>query len=378
MGQDPCRKTYMKTPQVRCNIAYCIDAHWRPPALRLAAATLDTSESARFVANFAWHAIRLASEAMTQAREIIQGATYLLTRRVLHRRFLLRPDPTMTQFILYSLAVAAERHKVQVNAYCAMSTHIHMVVTDPNGILPRFLHSFHQLVAMGVKQLRRWKGAVWDNARTSVVQLMTPEAVLEKVAYTLANPVIAGAVQLAHQWPGAKNLVEEIGIGTRQVARPKVYFSSKGSKWPENATIEIALPPMIEDGQKFRENVAERIANEEKKAHKKNSSHPSNAKKHRAVTISPYKRATSKEPHYTEKPTFAVGHGNKDAYDAACAALRSFRAAYRKALTGWRAGDRSVVFPPGTWWMREFHTANVATLGGHIPNTTTAITNSHT
>jgi putative transposase len=312
---------------------------------------------------------------MTQPREIVQGATYLLTRRVLHRRFLLRPDETMAQFILYSLAVAAERHSIQINAYCAMSTHIHMVVTDPNGVLPRFLQCFHKLVAMGVKQLRRWKGSVWDNARTSVVTLLTSEAILEKIAYTLANPVIAGAVQYAHQWPGAKNLVKEIGLGARQVTRPNIYFSSKGSKWPETAEIQVAVPPMIEDAQKFREDVAERISDEEKKACKRKASRRSSAKKHRAATISPYNRATSKEVQYSEKPTFAVGQGNKAAYDAASDALRSFRAAYRKALARWRAGDRNVIFPKGTWWMREFHAANVAQPDDHVSHATTIAQN---
>lgn len=264
----------------------------------------------------------------------------------------------MTQFILYSLAVAADQFAIQINAFCAMSTHIHMVVTDPNGVLPRFLRFFHHLIAMGAKLLRNWKGSVWDNARTSVMRLLTTEAIIEKITYTLANPVLAGAVQHAHQWSGARSLVKEIGIGSRQIPRPRFYFSSQNPKWPKDATLQVEVPPMIICAKEFLSIIAERIAKEEKKAHKRKQGR-SNGKKHRASTISPYKRSMSKETQFTLNSTIAVGQGDLDAYKKAIAAVRSFRAAYRKALTRWQTGDRDVSFPKGTWWMREFHAANV-------------------
>ena len=39
--------------------------------------------------------------------------------------------------------------------------------------------------------------------------------------------------------------------------------------------------------------------------------------------------------------------------------LRAFQEQYQSALQSWRCGDRSVEFPPGTWWMRVFHNAAV-------------------
>ena len=233
-----------------------------------------------------------------------------------------------------------------------------MVVTDPNGVLPRFLRCLHHLIAMGAKFLRNWKGSVWDNAKTSVIRLLTTEAVIEKITYTLANPVLAGAVLHAHQWAGAKNLVKEIGVGLRQISRPRFYFSAQNPKWPKDATLQVALPPMIVCAKELQSIIAERIANEEKKAHNR-IRHRSNGRKHRASTISPYKRTTSKETQFTQNSTIAVGQGNADAYGKAVAAVRAFRSAYRKALTKWQAGYRDVSFPQGTWWMREFHRANV-------------------
>jgi len=39
--------------------------------------------------------------------------------------------------------------------------------------------------------------------------------------------------------------------------------------------------------------------------------------------------------------------------------LRDFRRLYADALALWKAGDRMVVFPLGTWWMRVHHRAEV-------------------
>src|SRR6185436_11619100 len=107
--------------------------------------------------------------AMSQPRAIIPGATYLLTRRTLRRHLLFRPDAAITQLIIYTLAVSARRYGIHVHALCAMSTHLHIVVTDVHGLLPRFLQFFHRLVALGTKVLRAWEGPVWDHEATSTV-----------------------------------------------------------------------------------------------------------------------------------------------------------------------------------------------------------------
>ncbi|MFS8066496.1 MAG: transposase [Byssovorax sp.] len=299
---------------------------------------------------------------MSQPRPIVSGATYLLTRRTLRRYLLLRPDAAITQLIVYALAVSARRHDVQVHAICAMSTHIHLVVTDSRGVLPRFLHHFHRLVALGTKVLRSWEGPVWDHEPTSVVRLMTRESVLEKIAYTLANPVAAGLVRLAHEWPGAKVTVAEIGRAELRASRPSVYFNPSNSSWPEVATLPITLPPDIVEGEaeEFRRAVASDLARQEEEAREEAQRRGVRflgAK--RAVEVPPHDRASSFEALRHMNPTFAVGHGNGDAWRRAVVAIRGFRSAYRDALKQWCAGVRSVVFPEGTWWMHVLHAVSV-------------------
>ncbi|UQA63994.1 transposase [Polyangium aurulentum] len=299
---------------------------------------------------------------MSQPRRIVPGATYLLTRRSLRRHLLFRPDAAITRIIIYALAVSAERHGIRVHALCAMSTHVHLVVTDVRGVLPRFLQSFHRLIALGTKALRAWEGAVWDHEPTSVVHLLTREAVVEKIAYTLANPVLAGIVRHAQEWPGAKVRVGELGRAELRAKRPEVYFKSNNPQWPDEATVLLALPPEVESDRadRFRSDVAAELERQEARAHaevRRRGLRFMGAE--RACKVSPYDRASSPEPLRGRNPTFAVGRGRTDAGMRAIAAVRAFRAAYRGAIDRWRSGVRDAVFPVGTWLMRVLHGASV-------------------
>jgi hypothetical protein len=280
----------------------------------------------------------------------------------MRRYFLLRPDDEMKELIEYSLAVAAGLYGMNVHAFCAMSTHIHVVLTDPRGRLPFFLAYFHRLVAMGTKILRSWEGSIWDSEQTSVVELLTRDAIVEKIAYVLANPVAAGAVLDPDEWPGAKTRVDDIGQTVLKTRRPKVYFDA--TNWRDVVELPIELPPMIAeaDAEAFRDDVAKALAVEVEMARRAIA--PENilgAK--RAVTISPETRSKTPEPTRKLNPTFAAGRGHGDIAAAAARAVTAIRSAYRAALERWRTADRDVAFPAGTWWMRVFHAVNI---GGSI------------
>jgi putative transposase len=197
---------------------------------------------------------------MGSPRSVFPGKTYLLTRRTICRYFLLRPDDDMNELIEYSLAVAAGLHGMVVHAYCAMSTHIHVVLTDTKGRLPRFLAYFHRAVAIGTQRLRCWEGAVWDSQPASAVELLTQDAIIEKIAYVLANPVSAGAVLDPEEWPGAKTRVADMGQTVLQTRLPKVFYDP--TKWAEFEELPIELPPMVSDAdaETFRNEVAKALA----------------------------------------------------------------------------------------------------------------------
>jgi putative transposase len=95
---------------------------------------------------------------MTAPRQVLPDTTYLITRRCAQRQFLLRPSPITNEVFLYVLAVAARRFQVCVHAFCVLSNHFHLVVTDPGARLPAFEQYLDSLVARALNaSLGRWE-----------------------------------------------------------------------------------------------------------------------------------------------------------------------------------------------------------------------------
>jgi hypothetical protein len=178
---------------------------------------------------------------MTRRRIIEPGTTWALSRRTTRRYFLLNPDQSrqLEQCYWYCLGLAAQRFGVAVHAGCLMSTHSHEVVTDVRGVLPRFLQEFHRLLALATKALRGWPGEVFDKRSTGQHALLTPEATIEALAYLIANPVEAGAVRYARDWPGAHTLPTDIGARGVKVKRPNHYFDPDNTAWPDMVELRL-------------------------------------------------------------------------------------------------------------------------------------------
>ncbi|MDH3726755.1 MAG: transposase, partial [Myxococcales bacterium] len=223
----------------------------------------------------------------------------------------------------------------------------------------------HRLVSLSTKVLRKWEGPTWDHDRSSVVRLLTEQAVIEKLAYVMANPVKAGLIQHARDWPGVTVLPHELGRRTFRIERPAVFFDPNNRNWPDTVELSLTLPPTLErtyDAHTVREAVKEELGRQEQLARqevKKRGWRVLGAD--RVRRLSPYRRATSFEPLRDRDPTFAVGRGQRKVSFQAVAELRAFRRAYRRALEQWRSGLRNVVFPQGTWCMCQMHGVVVQT-----------------
>jgi hypothetical protein len=228
------------------------------------------------------------------------------------------------------------------------------------------LRELHRLVALGTKVLRKWEGPVWDSEKTSVVRLLSTQAIVEKVAYCLANPVAAGLVRRARDWPGLTTMPEQLGKAILSAARPTVFFDPNNPQWPAAVSVALVLPPSLEGHvslEEFQRQVAAELAQQEQEARQQVAkTRRTFLGADRCRRTSPYRRARSFEPLRDRNPTFAVGRGNREGFFAAVEELQAFRAAYREALRLWRLGVREVVFPPGTWAMKQVHSARVARL----------------
>lgn len=288
---------------------------------------------------------------MTLPREILPGKTYLVTRRCTQRQFLLKPSRQTNQLVRYCLGVAAKQTGVQIHAVCVMSNHWHGVVSDPFARLPEFLERFHRLVARAQNvSLGRCEN-LWSSEKTSVVLLVSDEDVLEKMAYTIANPTTAGLVRSPSEWPGVVSL--RIGEQCR-VEMPDRFFDPAGPL-PESITLELTRPPIFQDNDVVA--LARRLAT----TVQRHVSEARDALARRGIKFLGAKAILqqsfeavpkTQEPRGTSNPRIAAGRAPNRVQ--AIERMLSFWRDYRAAWQAWRNGKRDQLFPAGTYSLRIY------------------------
>jgi len=299
---------------------------------------------------------------MTRPRIVDPGATLALSRRTTRRHFLLNPDEArkMEQIYWYCLGHAAQVHGVLVHAACLMSTHAHEVITDVRGVYPKFLETLHRNLALCTKALRGWPEEVFNKQSSGAHVLLTPEAMIESIAYLIANPVEALAVRYAKDWPGAHTLPAHVGTRLIRVERPRHYFDPKNPDWPDVIELRLEMPVALEldyGADLARERIAEQVRQRRHQAwNEAKRTGLAFVGPRRVLRIAHTKRARSSEVFGSLNPQFAAA-GDRSAGTEAVKRLRAFRAQYARALAKWTAGDRTACFPEGTWWMRVCHGA---------------------
>jgi REP element-mobilizing transposase RayT len=286
---------------------------------------------------------------MTAPRQVVPGTTYLVTRRCTQRQFLLKPSRAVNEVFLYVLALAAERYQIRIHAYCVLSNHAHLVVSDPRAQLPAFLQFLDGIVAKALNAFHGRCENFWAPDTYSAVKLAETGDILNKVAYVLANPVAAGLVPHGREWPGLWSAPELIGTAI-EVRRPDFFFSRKGTL-PEKVTLRISRPPGFPSTEAFRRDLTASLDHREQRA----------ARKHRGrflgvarvLAQDPMSRPRAAEPRRGLNPRIA-------AYDKwkrveLLQRLVAFLRAYDKAWIAMRAGRLGVVFPYGTYHLRVQH-----------------------
>jgi hypothetical protein len=224
-------------------------------------------------------------------------------------------------------------------------------------VLPHFLRELHRLTAKAMNASQgQWEN-LWAAEPCNVVRLVTDQDVEDKIAYVVANPVAAGLVKRPEDWPG----VVAWGDDRRRVARPRSYFREEGD-CPPDLTLSFERP-RSRDGRHdelrdWRARVARAIALKTAAAHRNVLAAGRHFLGRAAVlAVSFIKRARAYEQRFGVIPTFAAMA--RSVREELGRVERYFRKRYRQALERWCAGERTAVFPPGTWWMVVVHRATV-------------------
>ena len=289
---------------------------------------------------------------MTAPRQVLPGECYLVTRRCTQRQFLLRPCVLTNQVVRYCFAVAIERTGVDVHCLCVLSNHYHAVVSDPCGRLPEFLELLHKLIAKALNTaLGRWEN-FWSSEPTSAVRLLTSRDVLDKMAYTVANPVVAGLVKSPSEWPG----VRAARWGARDVVEmPGIFFDEEGDLPHE---VELCYqrpgirPEMNDDqlSQSLQELAARRVRDARQAMRERGQQFLG---VDGVLQQSQTARPKTNEPRRKLSPRIACSSTPRRV--RALRQLQAFLEEYRVARLRWSGGRRQVCFPAGTYGLRVHH-----------------------
>ena len=277
------------------------------------------------------------------------------TRRVHKRQLLLRPSKRLNQLIEYVVAVLATRYRIQLHALCVLSNHVHDVASDPDGRIVEFRRDLHALLARAVNAMHGDFESVWAREPTCRVICVEPDDALDKVAYTMANPVAARLVEHGHSWPGVRCAWPK---RPRTIKRPPGFFrdEDEGGTWPETATLELHRPPGYDQlsDEELADVIRRAIDQREESARRAARASGKRFLGRRQVLAQPRTAfPSSSETRFGLRPTVAAR-----SMWARIEKLREDRVwleHYEDAKARVRAGEPSVCFPFGTWKLRVYY-----------------------
>jgi hypothetical protein len=264
---------------------------------------------------------------------------------------LIKPSPLTNQIVSYCLAVTARQTGVLLHAVCFMSNHWHGVLTDPSARLPEFLERFHRLFARAQNaSLGRWEN-LWSSDKPSIVRLVDDADILEKMAYTIANPTAAGLVHSPHAWPGI--VTHHLGESST-VTMPDTFFDPQGPL-PHRLRLELTRPPIYPDlslselGRKLERAIERHVRDAHERLQNRGKSFlGAKAVLRQAFRATPTTSELRRNPH----PRIAARRTPERVH--ALRQLVAFVKRYRDAWHAWRAGRRDVIFPAGTYALRIY------------------------
>jgi putative transposase len=284
----------------------------------------------------------------------------MVTVRCPFQEFKLVPTETTTTALFFHLAECAIRYGIQIHDFCFMSNHYHLVLTDPQGRLPDFMRDFNSAVARVLNYVAGARENVFSTERPCFVRSVGDEeeiaqSLTDRCVYTLVNPVEAGLVRRAKEWPGATSWAMEYGRPIT-VKRPDLKFY--GKKRPKELQLVLTRPPGFDESMsdaEVREVIRSRVREKEAEI----------LERHRKEGKGFVGAAAIRAQSRLAKPATPHGKGVKDVKPtvsarskwhaiAAKQQVTEFTIRYRKALKAWKAGDRTVVFPYGTWRMARY------------------------
>lgn len=300
----------------------------------------------------------------TETRFIPDGGSVVeVTDRTIHGCFRLRPCRVLNEVVVGALARAREFHPVDVIAVVALSNHYHLLLWTPDAkTLADFMAYFKQKLGKEVNRLQHRKGPVWDGRYTAIPVSDEPEAQIARLDYILAHGAKEDLVPRPEHWPGvhcARELTagEPLrGVWFDRTAEGKARRrGERVTRYTHSQSYELELAKLPcwsdLDDETYRQRIAERLKEVQDRVEARRraeevrlSSAAVCAKRIRRQD--PFDRPEELKPRRRRPLIHAASRRVREEFQQA---YRLFLAAYRLASELYRAGDRDVRFPPGSF-----------------------------
>ena len=132
------------------------------------------------------------------------GALYHVTARGDRREDIYEDDEDRELF-LSVLAHVVRRFNWLVHAYCLMSNHYHLLIETPDGNLSQGMRQLNGVFTQKTNQRHQRVGHLFQG-RYKAILVQKDDYLLEVARYVVLNPVRAGMVKRAGNWPWSSYL----------------------------------------------------------------------------------------------------------------------------------------------------------------------------
>lgn len=167
------------------------------------------------------------------ARVVAPGYPHHITQRGNRRQQTFFSDEDYRAY-LNLMSEWCGRCRVSVWAYCLMPNHVHLVVVPESEVgLRSAIGEAHRRYTLRVNSREGWRGHLWQGRFASVV--LDEAHLLAAVRYVERNPLRAGLVASAEEWPWSSACAHVLGRDDALVKTAPML--ERVGAWPEYLAI---------------------------------------------------------------------------------------------------------------------------------------------
>ncbi len=281
-----------------------------------------------------------------------------ITLRAVQGRSLFRPSPELNDAILGVLGRAQRLYPIQVCSLSVLSNHLHLLlIADDARQVARFMTYLGSNLAREVNRQTGWSGPVFHDRYSMIVVTQEEAAQVERLKYVLAQGCKENLVARPRDWPGvqsARALLDGEPLTGHWIDRTQEYAARRHGKridprhYTTEETLTLAPLPCWKHlpAEVYRARVTGLVEQIEREA----------AAERLRTGVRPLGRRAILSQHPHHRPVSIAKSPAPLVHAATQAARRAFRAiyaafvdAFREAAERLRRGDRTAVFPAGSF-----------------------------